>query len=109
MYNIACLYPKYFAQMAEGTKEIEYRWRQRPDPRLERIEPGEPVLFLECRSERALLANIVSVERKYADGKYLYEIRISESRRLFSFPMRRLQGWIRRTEEAMAPYLELMK
>lgn len=35
MLNVANLYPEHFARVADGQKQTEWRWRRRPDARLE--------------------------------------------------------------------------
>jgi hypothetical protein len=111
MYNVACLCPKYFNQMADGSKTMEFRWRQRPDPLLEKVVPGEPILFLEARSNRALLGQVVSIRRivvnRYKSTSFLiYVIRLSRNRRVIQLPMRRMPGWFRREKKDLAPFLK---
>jgi hypothetical protein len=111
MYNVACLCPKYFNQMADGSNTKEFRWRQRPDPRLEKVVPGEPILFLETRTDRALLSRVVSIRRivvtRYKSTSFLiYVIRISRNRRVIRVPMRRVPGWVRRQKKDLAPLLK---
>jgi hypothetical protein len=91
MYNVACLNPKYFNQMADGSKTMEFRWRERPDPRLEKVVSGEPILLLDARSNRALLGRVVSIRRivvsRYKSTSFLiYVIRVSRNRRVIQIP-----------------------
>jgi hypothetical protein len=111
MYNVACLCPKYFKQMADGSNTKEFRWRQRPDPRLEKVVPGEPILFLESRTDRALLSRVVSIRRivinRYKSTSFLiYVIRISRNLRVIRVPMRRVSGWFRREKKDLVPLLK---
>ena len=104
MLNIACLNKAPFAEILSGEKRNEYRIRQRPDPRLEAIQPGERLVFLERGTDRALECTVVGCERfdphDDPDGdydNYCYDIELSEKVKLVSAPgVRHLQGWSRR-------------
>src|SRR5512143_3356171 len=97
MLNVACLYPVWFERILSGRKTTEWRRRKRIDGRLEKIRPGEHVVFLECGSSRAIRCRIRGVRRhRDLDGKMLYEIRISECELVESSGVRHLQGWHRR-------------
>jgi hypothetical protein len=61
MTNVACLYPRHFAKIVAGRKQTERRLRKRIDSRLESIQAGERILFLECRTQRAIEASAVRV------------------------------------------------
>jgi hypothetical protein len=109
MYNVACLYPKYFSQMADGSKTTEFRRRPRPDPQLEKVVPGEPILFLETQSNRALLSRVVSIRRipvNRSTSFLIYVIRVSQNRRIIQIPMKRTPGWVRRERKELEPFLK---
>jgi hypothetical protein len=97
--------------MADGSQTKEFRRRRRPDPRLEKVVPGEPILFLEKRSDRALLSRVVSirrivVNRDKSTSFLIYVIRVSRNRRVIQIPMRRMPGWFRRDKKDLAPFLK---
>jgi hypothetical protein len=106
MLNVACLNKAPFREILSGEKRNEYRIRKRPDPRLEAVQPGERLVFLERGTDRALECSVVGVERfdphdpNDPDGdydNYCYDIQIAEDVSLFAAPRaRHLQGWSRR-------------
>jgi len=104
MLNVACLNPIGFREILSGEKRNEYRIRKRPDPRLEAVQPGEQLIFLERGSTRALECTVESCERfdphdeDAPDAEeYCYDIEIAETVRLISAPgVKHLQGWSRR-------------
>jgi len=106
MLNVACLNRVPFQEILSGEKRNEYRIRKRPDPRLEAVQPGEPLVFLERGSNRAIRCTVVQCERSNPHDprdkpddfeNYCYDIEISEDVELFSAPgAPHLQGWSRR-------------
>jgi len=95
MISVANLYPEHFARILSGAKRTERRLRKRPDARLEAIAPGETVYLLECGTDRAIRATVVTVLRFDYPGEHLYAIRISRPE-LTSAHIRKIQGWSRR-------------
>ena len=99
MLNIANLYSQHFEMFLRGRKKTEWRERRSIDPRLEKITPGERVIFYECGSDRAIAAIVVCVRRfdnpTHANCNHLYAIRIGRISR-FRVKVRKLQGWHRR-------------
>ena len=111
MYNVASLDSSNFLQMADGSKTNELRQCQQPDLELESVVPGEPILFLDMQSERALLSRVLSVRRIAVSGPkskgfLIYVIRISQNRRLIELPMTRMPGWCRLSRKDLAPFLK---
>jgi len=110
LYNVSCLDSIDFNQMTHGlkTKEIcRYQW---PDPQLDDLLPGEQVLFLDMKSDRALLSRVVSIRRigiaHSMAISFVYVIRISQNRRVIKFPMTRMPGWWRLNRKDLAPFLK---
>ncbi len=95
MINVACLDPQYFRAILEGRKRTEQRIRKRPDSRLENIRPGELLILLERRTNRALVCSIRAVKRFDRDGLHKYCIRLSAPQLTHS-DLKHLQGWQRR-------------
>lgn len=93
--NIAGLYPQYFQAILDGSKNIEYRVRKRPDRRLDDIEPGEYVTFFECGSNRVMLCEIIATERIWhVELPVEYRIHLGE-RTLVECYVKHSQGWRR--------------
>jgi len=111
MYNVASLDSNNFLQMADGSKTNELRQCRQPDLELESVVPGEPILFLDLQSERALLCRVLSVRRiavngPKSEGFLIYVIRISQNRRLIELPITRMPGWYRLSRKDLAPFLK---
>jgi hypothetical protein len=111
MYNVACLDSINFNQMAYSSRIYEIRGCRLPDLQIEKVVPGEPILFLEIMSDRALLSRIISIRRievvKSTATRFLiYVIRVSHNRRYITFPMKRMPGWLRFTKDDLAPLLK---
>jgi hypothetical protein len=98
MLNVANLRSEPFEAILSGRKRTEWRWRRRADGRLDSIEPGEIVMFLEIGTDRAIAATVRAVMRFEYDGgyRYQYAIRICKPRLLRAAGIRKLQGWHRR-------------
>lgn len=95
MTNIANLYPQHFSRILSGEKRTEWRARKRPDPRLEAVERGEPIVLLECGTSRAIRATVAGKLRfDYDGGGHVYGIRLGHPE-LFICIARRVQGWRR--------------
>ena len=95
--NICCLYPRYFEAIKNGEKHIEYRFRKKYDPRLDAIEPGEYIVFLECGSKRAIGCQIIATERVHHMGHRIeYRLHLSRNRKLMvNSELPHLQGFRR--------------
>jgi hypothetical protein len=111
MFNVASLDSSDFLQMADWAKSNELRQCRQPDLELECVVPGEPILFLDMQSERALLSRVVSIRRIAVKGQksksfLIYVIRISQNRRLIELPMTRMPGWLRLSRKDLAPFLK---
>lgn len=112
MYNVACIDSNQFSQMADGYKTNEVRPYWRPDNQLERVVSGEPILFLEIGSNRALLSRILSirriaVHRPTSPTFIIYVIRISQNRRVIELPITRTPGWFRQSKNDLAHFRAL--
>ncbi len=95
MINVANLDSKSFAAILAGRKRTEWRYRRRPDARLEAVAIGEPIVLLEIGSERAIKATVRAVVRFDGSG-YLYGIRLLKPRLTSAPGVRKIQGWHRR-------------
>jgi hypothetical protein len=92
MYNVGCLDSNEFNQIANGSKTNVLLRYQQPDPQLESVVPGEPILFLETHSDRALISRVISirqieVKRNERKEFLILAIRVSNNRHLITFPM----------------------
>lgn len=97
MLNVACLDPRWFREIEAGRKRTEWRFRQRPDARLEAVERGEPIALLERGSDRCIRATVRAIMRfDYGDGSCLYAVRLLNPRVTSAPGVRHLQGWVRR-------------
>lgn len=96
MVNVCCLNRAPFADIAAGRKRTEWRFRQRPDARLEAVTIGEPIALLERGSARCIKAHVRAIMRfDYPDG-HLYAIRLLNPRVTSAPGIRHMQGWVRR-------------
>lgn len=105
MLNVACLNRAPFAEILSGAKRNEYRLRKRPDPRLEAVQRGETLIFLERGTERALKCTVSGCKRfdphdpADPDGDfpdYCYDVAFHQVRLIAAPGARHLQGWSRR-------------
>lgn len=96
--HVANLYEDPFAAVASGRKVFEYRERKRPDPVIELLEPGTPILFRECGSERGLLCRCLAPPTREALLRGCrYSIPIVGRRPVLVEPRIKFQGWHRMT------------
>jgi ASC-1-like (ASCH) protein len=92
---VANLEPQYFKAILSGKKDVEHRYRERRDPRIDGMEEGDLVLFRECRTERALLVMVLGVTARKERTKFHYRIRFGVLDRDVSAEGRKAQGWQR--------------
>jgi hypothetical protein len=100
--NVCNLKPEYFAAIARGRKSTEWRWRRRPDARLEAVAIGEPIALLEIGSDRCLRATVRAVVRFDYPDHCLYAIRLLKPR-LTSAPRGAQDPGLASAGEALSP------
>ncbi len=95
MVNLACVDSGPFAAILAGRKRTEWRFRSRPDPRLEAIQIGEPIILYERGKSTRVIRAIVRATLRfdYHDG-HVYAIRLADPQ-LGSDPRPHPQGWLR--------------
>ena len=98
LLNVANLKAEYFSRIVAGTKRTEWRWRKRPDARLEAITIGEPIALLEIGSDRCIRATVRATMRFSYPTGYLYAIRLLKPRLTTAPGVRKVQGWHRRAK-----------
>lgn len=95
MINIACVDRRWFQEIVDGTKTVEYRIRKRVDPRFEAIRAGEKLFICEKGSQRVIEATIkYCLRRTRPDFLIEYSVKF-EFLTLCNLNIRHLQGWIR--------------
>ena len=93
--HVANLYEDPFAAMAAGRKLAEYRDRAKPDPVIEALRAGTPIIFRACGSpdEGLLVRCAQSPGRVFVGGRVRYTIPILGRRPILVEPRRKTQGW----------------
>ncbi len=96
MLNVANLKPEHFERILSGAKRTEWRWRRKPDARLEAVKDGELIALLETGSDRMISATVRRCIRfDYRDG-CCYAVRLANVQLGRAPGIRKVQGWHRR-------------
>jgi hypothetical protein len=62
----AGLHAYYFERILDGVKVSERRYRQRPDPVLERVTPGDELILYKLGSPEAVSVIVTKVRKRWA-------------------------------------------